>query len=93
MAHCQVQSVSPHSFPKGATSVEGRRMSLDTACREEAVFSAKLLSTAGGRARKGAAVKEFLLCENHSQLVSQIDRELIEEGWSTVFVEKLQPLA
>jgi hypothetical protein len=92
MPHCQVQQVSPHSFPKGPASVEGRRMSLDTACREDAVFSAKLLSTVGGRGRKGAVAKEFLLCENHSQLVSQIDRELIEEGWSTVFVEKLRPL-
>ncbi|HXQ48540.1 MAG TPA: hypothetical protein VN842_01995 [Thermoplasmata archaeon] len=66
-------------------------MSLDTACRESAMFSAMLLGAAGGRARKGPP-REFFLCENHSQLVSQIDRELIEEGWTSVYAEKLRPL-
>jgi hypothetical protein len=92
MGQCQVQSVSLHAFPKGHASVQGRRMSLDSPCREGAVFSAKLLSATGGPSRKGATARVFLLCENHSQLVSQIDRELLEEGWSTAFVEKLTPL-
>jgi hypothetical protein len=68
-------------------------MSLDTPCREEARFSAKLLGLAGGRPRKGAVAKDFLLCENHSQLVTQIDGELIEDGWASALVEKLRPLA
>jgi len=55
------------------------------------MFSAMLLGAAGGRARKGPP-REFFLCENHSQLVSQIDRELIEEGWTSVYAEKLRPL-
>jgi hypothetical protein len=63
-------------------------MSLDTNCREGATWSAKLLAASGGRGRKGAPPREFLLCENHSQLVAQVDRELMEEGWSTAFVEK-----
>jgi hypothetical protein len=69
-------------------SVEDRRMSLDTKCREDAMYSAKMLGAAAGRSRKGSPVKDFFLCENHSQLVSQIDRELNEEGWTTVFAEK-----
>jgi hypothetical protein len=46
------------------------------------------LSASAGRGRKGSPTREFLLCENHSQLVAQIDGELIEEAWSTVFGEK-----
>ena len=92
MPQCQVQSVSLFAFPKGPASIEDRRMTLDTACRESATHSAKLLGIGAGRSRKGAAAKEFLLCENHSQLIAQIDGELMEDGWSTALVERPRPL-
>jgi hypothetical protein len=63
-------------------------MSLATNCPEPATYSNQLLGASAGPARKNAPVKEFLLCENHSQLVAQVDRELGEERWSTVFAEK-----
>ena len=65
-------------------------MSLDTSCREESSYATKLFKASATRARTGSAAQEFRLCENHSQLVAQVDRELIEEGWSTVFSEKPQ---
>ncbi|MCI4347494.1 MAG: hypothetical protein L3J97_02600 [Thermoplasmata archaeon] len=68
-------------------------MSLDTICREEATHAAKLGGLTTGHDRKGSPVREFLLCENHSQLMSQVDRELIEDGWTTVFSEKTRSLS
>jgi hypothetical protein len=73
--------------------VEDRRISLDTRCNETASFSARMLGTTGGRSRTGAAAKDFLLCENHSQLVAQVDRELKEEGWGSAIPAKPTPLA
>lgn len=63
-------------------------MTLGAPCRETATYSTKVLGTAGGPARTGAPLKEFVLCENHSQLVEQIDRELIDDGWTSAFGER-----
>lgn len=93
MSACQIQAAARFGFPRGPTAVEDRRMSLDTNCREEASYSTKLFKATTDRARKGAPVQEFHLCENHSQLVAQVDRELFEEGWSSVFSEKPQFMA
>ncbi|MCI4368759.1 MAG: hypothetical protein L3K09_04270 [Thermoplasmata archaeon] len=75
------------------TSVEDRRMSLDANCREEATYSVKLGGTTAGKSRQGAAVKEFFVCENHGQLLTQVDGELPEEGWSPSLAGRPQPLA
>ena len=88
MPQCQIQSAAAYAFARGSTPVEDRRMTLEMNCREPAVSSAQLLGAAGGRARKGASARGFTLCENHSELVAQIDRELVEDGWSTAFAEK-----
>lgn len=93
MTACQIQAAARYAFPRGPTAVEDRRMSLDTNCREESTHSTKLFKASTTRARTGAAVQEFHLCENHSQLVAQVDRELIEEGWTTAFSEKPQFMA
>jgi len=68
-------------------------MSLNTVCREDATYSAKLGGSSTGKARQGAPVKEFLLCENHSQLVSQVDADLKDDGWSSALVERPHTLA
>jgi hypothetical protein len=63
-------------------------MALDTSCHEDGTYSVQMLGAAAGRSRKGSAAREFVLCENHSQLVAQVDGELMEEGWSTSFASK-----
>jgi len=68
-------------------------MSLATKCRETAAYSAQMRGAAKSMGAAAAAAREFLLCENHSQLVSQVDRELVEEGWSGVLVTQPQFLA
>ena len=68
-------------------------MSLGFPCHETATFTTKLRSGSFGPARQGAPVREFLLCENHSQLVTQVDQELIEDGWATAFIEKPRSLS
>lgn len=93
MVQCQIQAASRYSFPSGATSVQDRRMSLDFPCRESATYGAKLRGSADGKVRKDASAREFFFCENHSQLVSQVDRELTEDGWSAALVERPRALA
>jgi hypothetical protein len=93
MVQCQIQTATRYAFPKGPASVEDRRMSLDSVCREGATYSVQLRSTSGGKTRQGAVPKEFLVCENHSQLVSQVDRELTEDGWASALGERPKFLA
>jgi hypothetical protein len=93
MVQCQIQSASRYAFPATAMSVRDRRMSLDTLCREEATYSSKIFGTTTGKTRPGAPVKDFLVCENHAQLLMQVDGELPEEGWSTAFAEKPHRMA
>jgi hypothetical protein len=93
MLQCQIDSASRHALPPTAMPVQDRKMSLDTACREEATYSAKLGGLSKGHDRKGSPVREFVLCENHSQLMTQVDRELMEDGWGTAFAEKTRSLS
>jgi hypothetical protein len=93
MMLCQINSASLHALPPTAMPVQDRKMSLDTVCREEAVYSAKLGGLSKGHDRTGTPVREFLFCENHSQLITQVDVELMEDGWGTAFVEKSHRLA
>ena len=87
MPQCQIQSVTQFALPRGPASVEDRRISLDTTCHEPASYATQMLGASGGRSRKGGSPRSFVLCENHSQLISMVDRELMEEGWSTGFVD------
>jgi hypothetical protein len=93
MKECQIQPASRHALPLAASSVHDRRISLFTVCHEEATYQTKLKGAAQGRMREGATPYEFVLCQNHSQLITQIDTELLEDGWSTVFAERPQTLA
>ena len=92
MPTCDVQRTSLHAFPQRSSSVLDRQMSLGAPCRETATHSTKTLGASAGPARAGAPIKEFLLCENHSQLVVQIDQELMDDGWSTAFAERPRSL-
>jgi hypothetical protein len=88
MANCDIQRISPHAFPRNSSSVADRRMTLEFPCHEMASFSTRMLSASFGPSRRGAPVLPFVLCENHAQLVVQIDQELIDDGWTTGFAEK-----
>lgn len=88
MAQCQIQVAARYAFPRGLTPVEDRRMSLDTACREEGTYAAKMSAATAGKGRQGAPIREFFLCENHSQLVAQVDTELKEEGWTPSLADR-----
>jgi hypothetical protein len=82
MATCQNTVAAEYAFPATAGPVMDRRMTLTIPCREEATATLELTSASNGRARTGAAVKKFFLCENHASLYSQIDAELVEDGWA-----------
>ena len=82
MPVCQNTVAAEYAFPATAGPVMDRRMTLTLPCREEATSTSDLLSASNGRTRQGAAIKTFYLCENHASLYSQIDRELIEDGWA-----------
>ncbi|HEV8050187.1 MAG TPA: hypothetical protein VGP88_06295 [Thermoplasmata archaeon] len=90
MAQCQIEPASAYAFPRGPAPVEDRQMSLAGRCRESATYSANLRGAARARGANASTAREFVLCENHSQLVAQVDRELVEEGWSSVLVERPQ---
>ena len=83
MVACQIQAAARFAFPRGPTAVEDRQMSLTLACRESAGYTAHLISAAKGRDRKGAPSQDFTLCQNHEELLQQIDDELVSEGWSS----------
>jgi hypothetical protein len=93
MVQCQIQSASRYAFPANATSVMDRKMTLDYACHENATYGAKLRATGTGKVRQDASARDFFFCENHSQLVSQVDSELKEDGWSSALVERPRALA
>lgn len=64
-------------------------MSLEMLCREDATESVGLLSAASGRKRNNGTVQQFNLCQNHAQLMTQVDGELvIEESWATAFAQR-----
>jgi hypothetical protein len=41
-----------------------------------------------GRQRTGGTSIAFALCDNHSEVFEQIDRELVEEGWAPSYMGK-----
>lgn len=89
MPECQVRAASRFAFPRGPTAVEDRRMSLEMLCREDATESCGLLSAASGRQRNNGTVQQFNLCQNHAQLMTQVDGELVnEESWATAFAQR-----
>ena len=79
---CENRAAAAYAFPRGPASIEDRRMTLDLACRERAEYNSTLLGVGTGRSRAGAQPKSFGLCENHAELLEQIDRELVQDGWA-----------
>ena len=67
-------------------------MTLEVPCHESATHFSHLNGMGGGKERRGATPREFFLCDNHAQLFEMIDRELVEEGWKSSFVEPAQRL-
>jgi len=63
-------------------------MTLDIQCDMDAQYSATLKGIGSGKARTGAAMQTFNLCDNHSGLFEQIDKELMEEGWASSMLGK-----
>ncbi|HEV2317297.1 MAG TPA: hypothetical protein VGV89_06965 [Thermoplasmata archaeon] len=61
-------------------------MTLTIPCREQAEYTCQLLGIAGPKSRTGSKVVAFSLCQNHSGLYDQIDRELVEEGWPRAYI-------
>ncbi|MCI4358799.1 MAG: hypothetical protein L3J99_07255 [Thermoplasmata archaeon] len=93
MSVCQNTVAAEYAFPPTAGPVMDRRMTLTLPCREEATSTSELSSASNGRTRKGAALKTFYLCENHASLYSQIDTELVEDGWAPAHSGKPVQLA
>ncbi|HEV2166694.1 MAG TPA: hypothetical protein VGS23_06965 [Thermoplasmata archaeon] len=93
MPICQNTSAAEYAFPPTAGPVMDRRMTLTLPCREEATSTSEFSSASNGRGRQGAGIKSFYLCENHASLYSQIDRELVEDGWAPAEAHKPVQLA
>ncbi|MCI4336021.1 MAG: hypothetical protein L3K17_02325 [Thermoplasmata archaeon] len=68
--------------------VSDRKMTLTVPCHDNAEFSNSLRGVGAGRERKGAAVREFPMCENHTRLFEQIDVELVQDAWAPTFTAK-----
>jgi len=88
MATCENQKAAAHAMPRGPPSVEDRRMTLEIRCDMDAQFTSTLKGVGSGTKRSGAATQSFALCDNHSEVFEQIDRELVEEGWAPFFIQK-----
>ena len=63
-------------------------MTLEYHCGDSGAYISTLLGVGTGKSRAGASVAAFPLCENHTQVVLQIDRELVEEGWASTYMGK-----
>ncbi len=68
-------------------------MTLSIGCHEQAEYSNSLRGVGSAKDRRGGAVREFKLCENHSRLYEQIDAELIQEAWAPAHTAKPVRLA
>ena len=77
---CQNKVAAQFAFPRAATPIADRRMTLEIQCRESATYSSDLLGLGTGRGRAGATEKKYLLSDNHTQLIQEIDRKLDSEG-------------
>lgn len=82
MTTCENQAAARHAFPPNAMPVMDRRMTLNLQCHDVAEYTSSLRGVGRDRARVGGPVVAFGLCENHSRLYEQIDRELVQDAWA-----------
>lgn len=82
MPACQNQAAARHAFPPDAMPVMDRRMTLNLPCHDSAEYTSNLRGVGRDRARGGANVVAFTLCENHRRLYEQIDVELVQDAWA-----------
>lgn len=85
METCQNQLAARFALPEAPMPVRDRRITLQIQCTETAAYSSDLTSIGTGKARTGGTTQQFFLCENHSTLFRQIDRELHEDGWAPAY--------
>lgn len=63
-------------------------MTLEYHCGDSATYDSKLLGVGSGKTRAGGSIASFPLCDNHTRVFLQIDRELVEEGWAPAYMGK-----
>lgn len=61
-------------------------MTLEIQCTMDGEYTSTLLGLGTGKARTGAKTQMFSLCDNHSGLFEQIDKELVQEGWAPSYM-------
>jgi hypothetical protein len=88
MPTCENRKAATHALPRGPNPVEDRRMTLELPCDQDASYTATLKGVGTGKQRTGGTTQAFALCDNHSGLMEQIDKELIEEGWASALMGK-----
>jgi hypothetical protein len=88
MAACQNVVAAQFALPEKPMPVRDRSITLRLACSDYASYSSSFLGLGSGKGRVGGTTQTFVLCENHAQLFSQIDDELVQEGWAHMFSEK-----
>lgn len=88
MSQCENRTAFHYAFPPNSSAVNGRSMTLEIQCREPAEYSTTVVGVGSGRARAGAEHGTFALCVNHSQLMEQMDREMVDEGWTKSLVAR-----
>ena len=88
MTVCENIAARSHAFPDSCMPVRDRWMTLSIGCRELAEYTNSLKGVGSARDRRGGAVRDFVLCENHSRLYQQIDVELVEDAWAIAHTAK-----
>jgi hypothetical protein len=63
-------------------------MTLQYACGSDGEYTTELMGVGSDKRRTGAKPATFSLCQNHSDVFMQIDRELVEEGWAPAYMGK-----
>jgi hypothetical protein len=63
-------------------------MTLQFDCPDDGEYWSALLGVGSDHRRTGSKATAFNLCQNHSQVFTQIDRELVEEGWVSAYMGK-----
>ena len=90
---CENIPARVHAFPDSAMPIRDRWMTLSIECHESAEYSNSLMGVGTAKDRRGGAVREFKLCDNHSHLYEQIDAELVQEAWAVAHTAKPVRLA
>jgi hypothetical protein len=85
---CENTAARSHAFPENAMPVRDRWMTLSIGCHEPAEYTSSLKGIGSAKDRRGAAIREFRLCENHTRLFEQIDAELVQEAWAVAHTTK-----